>query len=101
MLTQKVFGLPSVTDVVKGLLLQMGQRWDESEAAVCSRFIRNNKIFSSVCHIVCSNICCCSVVSIAFYPYFPQPLSNNCICICSILDLGSATCSAWLGVQVV
>lgn len=85
----------------EGALTANGQRWDESEAAVCSRFIRKNKLFSSVCHIVCSNICCCGVVSIAFYPYFPQPLSNNCICICSILDLGSATCSAWLGVQVV
>lgn len=56
----------------EGALTANRQRWDESEAAVCSRFIRKNKIFSSLCHIVCSNICCCGVVSIAFYSYFPQ-----------------------------
>ena len=74
MLTQKVFGLSSVTDIIKGLLLQMVRNRTNLKQLcilVSSRKEKKNS-YLSLCQVICFTICYCGMVSYIafFYHYF-------------------------------
>lgn len=70
MLTQKVFGLSSVTDIVKRLLLQMVRNRTNLKQ-LCTLVSLERKIHLSLCQVICFIICYCGIVSyMAFLSVF-------------------------------
>lgn len=72
MLTQKVFGLSSVTDIMKGLLLQMVRNRTNLKQLCTLVSTERKKFYLSLCQVICFIICYCGIVSYMalFYHYF-------------------------------
>lgn len=98
MLTQKVFGLSSVTDIMKGLLLQMGRnRTNLKQLCTLVSLERKKKsVLVSLPSNMFYNLLLWYCVLYGFFIIiFTEPVSNKCSHFASILAFGSATCSAW------
>ncbi len=71
MLTQKVFGLSSVTDIMKGLLLQMVINRTNLKQLCTLVSSKEKKLYLICCQVICFRICYCGIVSyMAFLSFF-------------------------------
>lgn len=73
-LTQKVFGLSSVTEIMTGLLLQMVRNWTNLKQLCAPVSPERQKVYLTLCQVICFIICYCGVVSYMalFYHYFSK-----------------------------
>lgn len=98
MLTQRVFGLSSVTDIMKGLLLQMFRNTTNPEQ-LCVRFLGKRKKHAplSLPSNMFYNLLLwfCVLYGFFFIIIFTKPVSNKCSHFAIHLAFGSATCPAW------
>lgn len=92
MLTQKVFGLSSVSDIMKGLLLQMVRnRTNLKQLCTLVSLERKENLYLSLCQVICFIICYCGIVSyMAFLSLFSL---NRC-------PISAATLLAFLPLAV-